>query len=43
MNPLHLLWIIPVTFVLGELGGVFLVFLWGMIVAAGHSERLKGQ
>ena len=43
MNPLHLLWIIPATFVLGGMGGVFLFILFGMIVAAGHSERLKGQ
>ena len=39
MNAWHLLWIIPLAFIAGEAGGLFLVFLWGMVVAAGRDER----
>ena len=43
MSPLHLFWIVPLAFCVGEAGGFFLVFLWGMVVAAGRDERQKGQ
>lgn len=43
MNPLHLLWIIPLVFLLGEVGGVFLLLLYGLVVAAGEDERRRGR